>query len=113
MNHILVNTALSTALLVVMFAAPAFADTVLLGDNAPFPNVNDGDFNHTKINKHKLGESPFWTAKNLDGQGNKKVGVSVGAMTSGNKSCHIESMELCSQHALSRRGQNFASTCFR
>jgi len=92
MNRFL-NTAVSMALLVI-YTGPAFADTVLLGDNAPFPNVNDGDFNHIKLNKFKFGDSPCWTAENVKGHGDKKVGVSVGAMTSGNRSCRIESRVL-------------------
>jgi len=94
MNQLLIGNALSMALLFVTFATPAVADTVLLGDNAPFANVNDGDFNHTKLNKYHFGDSPHWTAQNIDGQGDKKVGVSVGAMTVRNKSCKIESRVL-------------------
>jgi len=84
----------TSIVLFAMFISPVLADTVLLGADAPFQSVNDGDFNHIKLNEHKIGDSPFWTAENIKNQGNKKVGVSVGAMTSNNESCRIESQIL-------------------
>ncbi|WP_282134004.1 hypothetical protein [Seonamhaeicola maritimus] len=58
------------------------AQIVLLGDNAPHANVNDGDFELVKGYWRQSKQSPFWKTFNVKGLGEYKMGLHHGAMFS-------------------------------
>lgn len=49
----------------------ATAQIVLLGDNAPHPNINDGDFEYVKANWRQGKQSPFWKTYEAEESGNE------------------------------------------
>ncbi len=55
----------------------------LLGDNAPYDNVLDGDFNAVWAYWREAKQSPFWTTK--IGEGKEPMGLHHGALFSMNK----------------------------
>lgn len=59
-----------------LFLTSSNAQTVLLGDNAPFSNVNDGDFNKVWDYWRNSKQSPFWKTYALKGA-NKKNGIAL------------------------------------
>ncbi len=56
------------------------AQIVLLGDNAPYGNINDGDFNLVKGYWRQAKQSPFWKTKVVEGTGT--IGLHYGTMFS-------------------------------
>lgn len=63
---------------------PIFSQIVLLGDHAPYPNVNDGDFNAVNGYWRQSKQSPFWTTKNLEGLREYPMGLHYGTLFSSN-----------------------------
>ncbi|NJB83454.1 hypothetical protein [Wenyingzhuangia aestuarii] len=59
------------------------AQIVLLGDNAPYTNVNDGDFTTVRGYWRQAKQSPFWTTKVLKGK--EKMGLHLGSLFSMNE----------------------------
>ena len=70
------------------------AQIVLLGDNAPHANVNDGDFELVKANWRQSKQSPFWKTYNVEGLGEYKMGIHQGTMFSINDVGIAESLVL-------------------
>ncbi|MDW7692440.1 hypothetical protein R9C00_13110 [Flammeovirgaceae bacterium SG7u.111] len=67
-----------------LFAQKSRAQLVLLGDNTPHANVNDGDFEAVKGYWRQSKQSPFWTTKNVEGQGEYPMGLHHGSLFSDN-----------------------------
>jgi len=57
-----------------------YSQTVLLGDNAPHANVNDGDFSTVWTYWRTFKQSPFWKTKTI--KGGKRMGLSHGTLFS-------------------------------
>ncbi|TYA74152.1 hypothetical protein [Seonamhaeicola marinus] len=70
------------------------AQIVLLGDNAPYKNVNDGDFEMVKGYWRQSKQSPFWKTHNVSGLGEYKMGIHHGSMFSINNVGIAESVVL-------------------
>ncbi len=71
------------------------AQSVLLGDNAPYPNVNDGDFNLIKACSWRLGlQSPFWTPSNEPQKEDHSMGLFAGRYFSSFDYAYIDSKPL-------------------
>ncbi len=67
--------------LIVCFGLTALnAQIVLLGENTPHKNVNDGDFEMVKGYWRQSKQSPFWKTYNVEGPGEYKMGIHNGAM---------------------------------
>ncbi|WP_139956966.1 hypothetical protein [Flavicella sediminum] len=60
------------------------AQHVLLGDNAPHGNVNDGNFEAVRGYWRQSKQSPFWTTKNVKGLGEYGMGLHYGTLFSNN-----------------------------
>jgi hypothetical protein len=60
------------------------AQIVLLGDNAPYVNVNDGNFEAVSGYWRQSMQSPYWTTKNLKGLGEYGMGLHYGTLFSNN-----------------------------
>lgn len=67
-----------------LFTTITNAQLVLLGDNAPHKNVNDGDFELVRGYWRQSKQSPFWKTYNVKGLGEYKMGLHYGAMFSVN-----------------------------
>lgn len=72
----------------------SFSQIILLGDNAPHPNVNDGDFELVKAYWRQSKQSPFWKTYNLEGLGEYIMGLTNGSMFSINDLGMAESVVL-------------------
>ncbi|WP_214611558.1 hypothetical protein [Zobellia barbeyronii] len=71
------------------------AQSVLLGDNAPYPNVNDGDFKLIKAGSWRLGlQSPFWTPSNEPQKEGHSMGLVTGRYFSSFDYAYIDSKPL-------------------
>ncbi|WP_298365143.1 hypothetical protein [uncultured Lutibacter sp.] len=64
------------------FSTNSFSQIILLGDNAPHANVNDGDFEAVRGNWRQSKQSPFWKTYNVKGLGEYKMGLHYGTMFS-------------------------------
>ncbi|MGQ1787635.1 MULTISPECIES: hypothetical protein [unclassified Saccharicrinis] len=72
-------------LFAVLFTASSIeGQIVLLGDNAPHSNVNDGDFELVRGYWRQSKQSPFWKTYNIEGLGEYKMGIHYGTMYSSN-----------------------------
>ncbi len=65
----------------------AIADIVLLGNNDPWRNVNDGDFD--LVPGWQLHQSPHWTVNEDLSKGNGTPGIAKGVFNSGGKTCTV------------------------
>lgn len=70
------------------------AQIVLLGDNPPYQNVNDGNFELVKGYWRQSKQSPFWKTYNVRGLGEYKMGLHHGTMYSINDVGVTESIVL-------------------
>ncbi|SIS49049.1 hypothetical protein SAMN05421766_102349 [Zobellia uliginosa] len=71
------------------------AQIVLLGDNAPYPNVNDGDFNLIQSGSWRLGlQSPFWTPSMEPQKEGHSMGLFAGRYFSSFDYAYIDSKPL-------------------
>ncbi|CAM4217419.1 hypothetical protein ZORO111903_07995 [Zobellia roscoffensis] len=71
------------------------AQTVLLGDNAPYSNVNDGNFNLINAGSWRLGlQSPFWTPSNQPQKEGHSMGLVQGKYFSSFDYAYIDSKPL-------------------
>lgn len=61
-----------------LWATRAFSQIVLLGDNAPYSNILDGDFNAVWANWRAHKQSPDWKTKVI--KGNEPMGLSQGRL---------------------------------
>ncbi|WP_298502639.1 hypothetical protein [uncultured Maribacter sp.] len=66
------------------FVLPLQAQIVLLGDNTPYANVNDGNFEAVHGYWRQSKQSPFWTTKNVKGLGEYGMGIHYGTLFSNN-----------------------------
>lgn len=64
------------------FLVPLSAQIVLLGENIPYANVNDGDFEAIPGYWRQSKQSPFWKTYNVKGPGEYKMGIHNGTMFS-------------------------------
>ncbi len=67
-------------IVLLMGLQPMQGQVVLLGDNAPRPNMNDGDFSQVWAYWRAHKQSPCWTTKVLEGKGT--MGLSHGSLYS-------------------------------
>ncbi len=65
------------------------AQIILLGENAPYANVNDGDFSMVWDYWRNASQSPFWKTKII--AGNKPMGLHYGSLFSSNEQGIAES----------------------
>lgn len=70
----------------------ALSQVVLMGDNAPHANVNDGDFRTVWANWRLAKQSPCWTTTIIEGE--EPMGLHFGALFSCNKLGLAESLVL-------------------
>ncbi len=70
------------------------AQVVLLGENAPYDNINDGDFELIDGYWRQSKQSPFWKTYNKEGVGEYKMGIHNGTMFSINNLGVAESVIL-------------------
>ena len=68
-----------------LYGFNASAQIVLLGDNAPFVNVNDGDFCAEWGSWRQAKQSPFWKTYALEGENQQKMGLDFGRLFSMHK----------------------------
>lgn len=68
----------------ICFTSQLSAQHVLLGDNAPHKNVNDGDFEAVRGYWRQSKQSPFWKTYNVKGPGEYGMGLHYGSMFSNN-----------------------------
>ncbi|BAX81094.1 glycoside hydrolase family protein [Labilibaculum antarcticum] len=73
-----------TGIIFLLFGMNTSAQIVLLGDNAPHANVNDGDFEAVRGYWRQSKQSPFWTTKNVAGLGEYGMGLHYGTLFSNN-----------------------------
>lgn len=71
-----------TITLIYLLSPTVFSQIVLLGDNAPFENVNDGDFAEVWSTWRNGKQSPFWTTKVVKGANEKNLGLHLGSLYS-------------------------------
>ncbi|WP_158969341.1 hypothetical protein [Paraglaciecola sp. L3A3] len=74
-------------ILSVFYSLPSCADMVLLGDNAPYANVNDGDFTAVWATWRAAKQSPFWTTRAATTK--DKLGLASGNQTGGLMGLHL------------------------
>ncbi|PWJ57930.1 hypothetical protein CLV98_105110 [Dyadobacter jejuensis] len=79
-------------LVIFVFHKNGFSQIALLGDNAPFANKLDGDFNAVWASWRAAKQSPYWTTRVV--KGNEPMGVHEGALFSMNELGVAESMRL-------------------
>lgn len=72
-------------ILSLFFSTVASSQIVLMGDNAPFANVNDGDFCAEWGSWRLAKQSPFWETYAGDGENERKMGLDFGRLFSMNK----------------------------
>ncbi|RJE72526.1 hypothetical protein [Reichenbachiella sp. MSK19-1] len=65
---------------------------VLMGENPPFSNVNDGDFNAVRGYWRQAKQSPFWTTRVIEGE--QLMGIHYGTLFSSNSVGVAESGQL-------------------
>ncbi len=68
--------------IILVFILPIPAQIVLLGDNAPYENVNDGDFSAIWGYWRKGEQSPFWTTRAIKGESEYTIGLHHGTLFS-------------------------------
>ena len=78
----ILNTVLLIGFVYVFGIHVAHAQIVLLGDNAPFANVNDGNFEMVKGNWRQAKQSPFWNTQILEKTDESKIGIHNGTLFS-------------------------------
>ncbi|WP_075589662.1 hypothetical protein [Labilibacter marinus] len=97
-NNLHLNIApIKTLLTLLLFLTYAFSinsQIVLLGDNAPHANVNDGNFEAVNGYWRQSKQSPFWKTYNVEGLGEYKMGIHHGTMFSINDVGIAESVVL-------------------
>ncbi|WP_298534434.1 hypothetical protein [uncultured Algibacter sp.] len=81
-------------LLVIFFTLPIHAQMVLLGDNAPHENINDGDFSAVWGYWRKAEQSPFWATTVIKGESEYPIGLHRGTLFSMNEIAIAESKVL-------------------
>ncbi|WP_075603356.1 hypothetical protein [Saccharicrinis aurantiacus] len=87
----------STPLLVIFLLIslnPIKGQIVLLGENSPHENINDGNFELIRGNWRQSKQSPFWKTYNVEGLGEYKMGLHMGTMYSINDVGIAESIVL-------------------
>ncbi|MFY0626956.1 MAG: hypothetical protein JXR07_11710 [Reichenbachiella sp.] len=67
----------------VIIVSPSFGQITLMGDNAPFSNVLDGDFNQIWAYWREAKQSPHWTTQVV--KGSNPMGLSHGSLYSMNE----------------------------
>lgn len=82
------------SILIVFLTFSVKADFVLLGDNTPHANVNDGNFELVRAYWRQSKQSPFWETKNVEGRGEYQMGLHYGTMFSSNNLGIAESVIL-------------------
>lgn len=75
-------TTISIGLFLLLFGFKSNAQIVLLGENPPHGNVNDGDFSLVWDYWRNASQSPFWVTKTMEGK--EPMGLHYGTLFSSN-----------------------------
>ncbi|XPF94534.1 hypothetical protein ACM9HF_00550 [Colwellia sp. RE-S-Sl-9] len=80
-----------------IFISPSYARVVLMGENTPYANVNDGNFTTVWSSWRAAKQSPFWTTRIVSAEKDSKMGLHLGSLYS-NASVGIAESNILNTH---------------